>query len=65
MITSNLREMMQAQGETIQGLSEKTGLAAETIKRARSEKISRCALETLATIAAALGVKVKDLFSEE
>lgn len=64
MITSNLREMMVAQGETIQGVAEKTGLATETIKRARSEKISRCTLETLATIAGALGVKVKELFEE-
>lgn len=65
MITSNLREIMAAQGETIQGLSEKTGLATETIKRARSEKISRCTLETLVTIAGALGMKVKDLFEAE
>ena len=64
MITSHLREAMQERGATIRGLSERTGLAAETIKRARGNLISRCTLETLATIAAALGVRTKDLYEE-
>jgi DNA-binding Xre family transcriptional regulator len=45
-------------------MAEKTGLALETIMRARGQMIGRCTLDTLATIAGALGCRVKDLFEE-
>lgn len=65
MIQSKVKHVMNQKGETILGLVAKTGLAQRTINRARGELISRCTLDTLATIAGALGVKVKDLFGEE
>lgn len=65
MIQSKVKSVMNEKGETILGLVEKTRLAQRTINRARGEMISRCTLDTLATIAGALGVKVKDLFEEE
>ena len=64
MIKSTLKDLMEAQGLTIMKLAELTGLATETISRARDSRIGACTLNTLATIAAALGVKVKDLFEE-
>lgn len=51
-------------GFTVRGMAEKTGLALETIMRARGQMIGRCTLDTLATIAGALGCRVKDLFEE-
>jgi len=65
MISSNIKMMMKDQGITIRDLMGRTGLSNETILRARSEKIRLCRLETLATIAAALGVRTKDLYEEE
>jgi len=44
---------------------ELTGLADGTILRARGKLIAKCSLETLASIARALGCQIKDLFSEE
>lgn len=64
MITSKVKKAMEEKGMTVRGLAEKTGLALETIMRARGDMIGRCTLDTLATIATALGVKVKDLFEE-
>lgn len=64
MISSNLGKVM-ADGEwTVRALAEATKLAPQTIMRARGDLIGRCTLDTLATIATALGVKVKDLFEE-
>jgi DNA-binding Xre family transcriptional regulator len=65
MISSNIKMMMKDQGITIRDLMGRTGLSNETILRARTEKIRLCRLETLATIAAALGVRTKDLYEEE
>ena len=65
MISSNIKMMMKDQGITIRDLMGRTSLSNETILRARSEKIRLCRLETLETIAAALGVGTKDLFEEE
>jgi DNA-binding Xre family transcriptional regulator len=65
MITSNLRNLMEEKQMPVRELMEKTGLAKGTINRARGDLIGRCTLDTLATIATALGVKVKDLFSED
>lgn len=63
-IQSNLKELMESKGLTVRGLSETTGLSTRTVMFARGPQILQCRLETLATIAAALGVKVKDLFEE-
>lgn len=65
MIRSSLKDQMNEGGVTIQALADKTGLSTNTITRARGDMIGRCTLDTLATIAGALGVKVKDLFSED
>jgi len=64
MITSNLRNLMEAKQMPVRELIEKTGLAKGTINRARGQMIGRCTLDTLATIAGALGCRVKDLFEE-
>ncbi len=64
MIQSKVKSVMNEKGETILGLVEKTRLAQRTINRARGEMISRCTLDTLASIAGALGCRVKDLFEE-
>lgn len=64
MIRSRVKDAMEAKECTVRALSEQTGLALETIMRARGEQIARCTLDTLATIAGALGVKVKELFEE-
>ena len=64
MIKSRVREMMEEKGITVLDLSMETGLATETITRARGDKIQVCRLDTLEALAQALGVKVKDLFSE-
>jgi len=63
-IQSNLKELMESKGVTVRGLSEMTGLSTRTVMFARGPQILQCRLETLATIAAALGVRVKDLFEE-
>lgn len=64
MIKSILRALMEEQGLTIMKMAELTGLATETISRARDARIGACTLNTLATIAAALGVRTKDLYEE-
>jgi len=56
---------MEKKGLTFSDLEKKTGLARETIRRARNEKISDCSLKTLYKIALALGVKVQDLFVQD
>ena len=63
-IRSKVKETMEKQGVTILGLVETTGLSSRTVRNARSPKIRQCRLETLATIAGALGCRVKDLFEE-
>lgn len=55
---------MERIGETVQGLADKTGLSPQTIMRARGSRVGTCTLNTLATIAGALGCRVKDLFEE-
>jgi DNA-binding Xre family transcriptional regulator len=45
-------------------VAKATGLSTCTIHRARGDMIGRCTLDTLTSIAGALGVKVKDLFEE-
>uniref|UniRef100_I2PZD1 HTH cro/C1-type domain-containing protein n=1 Tax=Desulfovibrio sp. U5L TaxID=596152 RepID=I2PZD1_9BACT len=65
MITSRVRQVMEAKGLTVREVVERTGLAKETINRARGQMVGRCTLDTLVTVATALGVGVKDLFEEE
>ena len=69
MIISNVKRIMEEKGVTLLGLSESTGLAKETILRARrgggDAQLGSCKLTTLESIARALGVNIKDLFDEE
>jgi len=64
-ICSKVKETMEFRGITILGLAETTGLSSRTVRNARSPKIRQCRLETLATIAGALGVRTKDLYEEK
>jgi len=64
MISSRVRQVMEAKGLTVREVVERTGLAKETINRARGVMIGRCTLDTLTTISSALGVRAKDLFIE-
>ena len=64
MITSLLKGLMEDKGMTVRGMAQASGLTEKTIMRARGEMIGRCTLDTLATIAGALGCRVKDLFEE-
>lgn len=64
MLRGKVKEAMEQKGITIRQLVAMTGLSSGTIHRARGGQFTKCTLETLATIAGALGVKVKDLFEE-
>jgi len=64
-ITSRVKALMLREKVTVAGMMAQTGLSNETIMRARDYRIGCCSLKTLATIAAALGVKIKDLFDED
>lgn len=64
MIVTNIKKIMEAQSITVRELARRTGLSSESIMRARDQRIESCSLKTLATIAAALGCRVKDLFEE-
>lgn len=64
MMLSRVKEVMKDQGVTMRELVNRTGLSMQTINRARGQMIGRCTLDTLATIAGALGCRVKDLFEE-
>ena len=65
MITSNLKGIMEEKKLSIRALAEMANLANGSIERARSDElIGRCSLETLEAIAAALGVKISDLYNE-
>lgn len=55
---------MKEKNVTILELAKMTNLSSKTIDRARGPLINECRLSTLATIAAALGVPVKELFEE-
>lgn len=63
-IVSNIIDLMKEKKETIRSLSEKAGLATQSIVRARGPQIMECRLSTLSAIADALGVQMKDLFTE-
>lgn len=61
---SNLKKIMENQNVTILALAEKTKLSDRLIKRARTDQIKKCTLETLGIIAKGLNVPTKDLFDE-
>lgn len=63
-MTSNVKRLMNSKDITIRELMKKTGLANQTILKARDHRIESCSLRTLAIIAQALGCKLKDLFDE-
>ena len=65
MLKSRIKEVMEQKGVTIRQLVSITGLSSGTLHRARGDLIGRCTLDTLRVIATAMGVKVKDLFSED
>lgn len=65
MIKSTLKALMEERGLTIMKMAERTGLATETISRARDDRIGACTLNTLGTLAGALGCRIVDLFSED
>lgn len=46
-------------------LAADSGIAIETIRRARGSEIRFCRLETLEAIAEALGIRIIDLFEEQ
>jgi len=68
LIISNVRKIMEEKRVTIKQLVQMTGLAEETIMRARRgggrQQLGSCTLLTLEAIAKALGVSIKDLFDE-
>jgi DNA-binding Xre family transcriptional regulator len=64
MIVSNIRQIMENKKITVRRMMEVTGLANETVLRARGAQILQCHLETLERIALCLDCKVKDLFDE-
>jgi len=55
---------MEAQDLTVRKFAEVTGISLQTIMRTRDARIGTCTLNTLAVLASALGVRVKDLFEE-
>ncbi len=55
---------MAQKGLTVRELNEKTGVPQVTIQNACSERIAYCGLNTLARLASALDVSIKDLFDE-
>lgn len=64
MLEGKVKEIMEQNGVTIRQLAGMTGLSSGTLHRVRGEQFTKCTLDTLATIAGALGVKVKELFEE-
>ena len=64
MVISNIRQIMESKNVTVRHMMEDSGLANETILRARGEQIAQCRLETLERIAKCLGCKTKDLYEE-
>lgn len=66
MIKSNVKICMEQAKISVRKGAELTGLATDTISRARrDDTFSSCSIETLQTIARACGCRVKDLFTED
>lgn len=68
LICSNIKRLMEERGLSFRGLETLSGVTLKTIHRARQDgeaNIESCTLATLAQLARALGVQVKDLFEEK
>ncbi len=66
MIRSRINYILLDKKMKVGTLIEKTGLAKETVLRARNdETFPSCSIRTLEAIARALGVKTKDLYEED
>ncbi len=64
-VKSNIRQIMDAQGKTIRELAQTAKLSTQTIFRAtKDDTIETLTLATLARIASALHVPLKELFDE-
>ncbi|MEG6503796.1 helix-turn-helix domain-containing protein [Desulfovibrio sp. 1214_IL3152] len=64
MLRSSLKKIINEKKVTHRDIDARTGLSSHTITRARNHLIIGYRMSTLLNIAQALGVKVKDLFSE-
>ncbi len=66
MFSSNIKKIMKEKKLTIRQLESETGMSTRTLNKARSDEgISECRLSTLARIADALGVDVKETFEKK
>ena len=65
MVKSNLAKLMKEKKLTYRRLAELSGVAGETINRARGTLIYECKLSTLDALAKVLDVNIKDLFDED
>jgi DNA-binding Xre family transcriptional regulator len=66
MLRSNVKELMLANGVSIRGLEQATGLSTRTIQNARADAgVAGCSLSTLDRIARALGCSIHDLFDDD
>lgn len=54
---------MEEKGMTYEELQYKSGVAPDTVARARDERIATCKLLTLEKLADALGVEICQLFN--
>ena len=61
-ILSNLGKIMEEKGMTYEELQYLSGVAPDTVARAKDERISTCKLLTLEKLADALGVDICLLF---
>lgn len=62
-IISNLSRIMEEKGMTYEELQYKSGVAPDTVARARDERIATCKLLTLEKLADALDVEIGQLFN--
>ena len=65
MVKSNLAKLMKEKKLTYRRLAELSGVAGETINRARGTLIYECKLSTLDALAKVLDVNIKDLFDDD
>lgn len=65
MVKSNLAKLMKEKKLTYRRLAELSGVAGETINRARGTLIYECKLSTLDALAKVLDANIKDLFDED
>ena len=61
-IVSNLSRLMEERGMTYEELQSRSGVAPDTVARARDERIATCKLLTLEKLADALNVEIYKLF---